>query len=282
MNNNIKDIIESSSYQDISKNKTFYSLKEFVKENNICSFNLAINAAQQVKQDLNLISYPSGLTIQYVKDTQNGIKEIFLNADGLMLVMAKLSKSNDVKNKDLCYDIAKYLRNEKKSYYPDTRALCRLEYTDVTKELRSKIKKYLESYNKYELSEQIALIYHTILKNYYFLTGSNVKDDLNKLKTDSYNKSYLDYITARELKDLTEIQKKAIYCLEHSDNDILTVVSHEAQKRRVNFLLNYAGKYPEQYQSHTNKPAKMLSDFTKLLKDYDLDLTSLNDYENNK
>ena len=272
----IKQILDSSSYTNLINNKTFYSLKDFVKENNICDFNYLIQTVNNVKQKLANFSHPQSLTFQVIKTSNNSVKEIYCSSVGLMFVLAEISKN--VKNnntKNFCYIVAKYIASEKESYYPDIRALCRIEYTEVTKEFRSKIKKYLESYNKYELSEQIALIYHTILKNYYYIQGNDVKDYLNKLKTNSYNKSYLDFISARELKDLTQIQKMAIKCLENSNKDILQVITNEAQKRRYNFYTKYSQKFPENYAPHTLTPAKMLKEFTNLLIYYKLDAESL-------
>ena len=46
----IKQILDSSSYTNLINNKTFHSLKDFVKENNICDFNYLIQTVKNVKQ----------------------------------------------------------------------------------------------------------------------------------------------------------------------------------------------------------------------------------------
>lgn len=274
--NEIANIVNIYCYKDPITKKESFELKDFVKSNKFCSFDLAKKCASIVKQKLINISYPSGATIQLQKTKNGEILDVYLDKVGLMLTLKEISKNvkNNVTKTNLD-NLAKYLKICVKNFYPVQRCLCRLEYTEITKELRSRIKLYLYRENESDLGKQLALIYHSILSNYYQIKGEDVKSELNKLKTGKYNVSYLDYITARELKDLTEIQKKVIYALEYTDNDIMQVIINEAHKRRMNFFTNYAHSYPEKYPAHFNTPAKLMKDFDKLLEEYNLDIESL-------
>lgn len=272
----IANIVNIYCFKDPITKKEFFELKDFVKSNKFCSFDLAKNCALIVKQKLINISYPSGATIQLQKNKNGEILDIYLDKVGLMFTLKEISKNikNKVTKTNLD-NLANYLKLCEKNFYPVQRCLCRLEYTEITKELRSRIKQYLYHETKEELSQQIALIYHSILSHYYNIKGEDVKSELNKLKTGKYKVSYLDYITAKELKDLTEIQKKVIYALEYTEDDIMQVIINEAYKRRMNFFTNYAHVYPENYTAHFNKPAKLMKDFDKLLEEYNLDIISL-------
>lgn len=273
----IADKINLYRYKNPVTKKEYFNFKDFILDNKFCSFDLAKNCASIVKQKLINISYPTGSIIQLQKNKQGEILNVYLDKVGLMLTLKEISDNVDNKTiKTNLNNIARYVRSTKKTFYPVQRCLCRLEYTEITKELRNRIKLYLYRENKQDLGKQLALIYHSILSNYYQIKGEDVKSELNKIKTGKYGVSYLDYITARELKDLTEIQKKVIYALEYTDSDIMQVIVNEAHKRRMDFFTNYAHVYPEKYSAHFNTPAKLMKDFDKLLVEYKLDVESLN------
>jgi len=270
-----KTILENHAIKDLLKNKIFYSLNEFIKEYDICDFNLAIQSALFVKEKLNSLSFPSRHSFRIYMTREGEIKEIFANNLGFMLVLCEIAKNiKDKEKSEFCTNLAQYIKIETQLFYPEKRALARLEYTDITKEFRHEVKQFLDNYGYYSISSDISLLYNEILQGYYHLS----KEDLNMTKTGSYTVSYLDHITAKELKDLTEIHKKVIVALQDSIGEAMRVARSESEERRVRFYTNFAGCYPDEYRSHTLKPAKMVKEFDKILKSYNLDAISINEY----
>ena len=271
----IEKYLDSISYRNIRRNKHFYSLKDLLTDTKILGFNSdeMFKCLETVKEKMSKISISSKFGFHYIyKDDK--VQEIYLNEDCLMFVLCEMAKNIKEENKkDVAITFAKYLRKSKYLFLPEIRLLERNNYTETTKDFRSELKRFFNINDPYILSSNISLVYHTILSQYYNV--SNI-EELNYIKNGSKTKNYLDYISAKELKDLTDIQKAIISKINFKNINIFEVARIEARNKRIIFHSNYSGCFPDEYRAHHNKPLKMYKDFYKLLQEYHLDAKSLN------
>ena len=271
-----KRIIEEHAITDLLKNKTFYSLTDFVKEYEICDDELVMKSAIKVREKLNSLSFPARYSFQIHITKDGKVKNIYANSLGLMLTLCEISKNiKDNLKAKFCTNLAQYIKMSTKIFYPEQRCLLRLEYTETTKNFRNKLNYILKNrYGYGSISSEISLFYNEMIQGYYHKN----KENINEIKSGNYSNIYLDYISCRELKDLIEIHKAAINALDTSVGDAKIATRRKAEERRLNFYTHFAGQYPEEYRAHKLKPAKMLKEFDKVLKEYKLDSESVNEF----
>lgn len=269
-NEQIKKKLISCSIKDLKNGRYFYSLKDVLKEFEIKHFEVGLIAQTQIRKKLESISYPCGAMFQLQKNKGGIVEDVYLSPTGLMFTLATLSQmltKNDVK--DLSFDIACVIKEEQNLFYPERRLFFREEYKSSFKELSSRVKQLVDGDKYRSLSSHLSRLHYTILSDYYFVTEI---DSITYKKTGTYSKNYLDYISLRELKDLTEIQKTLIKEISKNPSvDFIELAGIEATKRRRDFFLNYAGKYPFEYKAHNNTPKKMIKEFDDLLIELNLE-----------
>lgn len=273
------DKIESVHYIDRHNGKIFYSLKEVFNEFNLTDFENFLVSTNEIYQKLNKLSYPLRTLFQAKKVKDGKLDDVYVNPVGLMFAFAQYSvNAKDEHEKNICYEIAKILKENQTIFYPEKRMLARKAYSDTTKALRHKVKEITLGDRFYSLSTYLNKMYYTILSDYYFITDT---DSIMRNKIGDPNAKYLDYITVRELKDLTEIQKTILEDLEkYPSMSIVDLAKDAACKKHVEFIKDYAGISPLKYRAHSNKPSQMLKEFNNLLKELKLDNITLLDDKN--
>lgn len=266
---NIIEKLKSINYNELKTGKSFYSLKDVLKEFNIKHLAVGLVATTKIFKRMDEISYPCRTLYTLKKNAGGIVEDVYLNPVGLMLVLAQSSQMlKKEADKELCLFIANVLKEEQPSFYPERRLLFRNEYKESFKELSSKVKQKVNGDTYRSLSSHIAKLHYTILSDYFFVTEL---ERISYKKTGSYSKNYLDYISLRELKDLSEINKTLIKDIEKYPNtSFIELARSEATKKRREFFLNYAGVYPFEYRSHNNTPKQMLKEFDNLLKELNL------------
>ena len=265
----LKEKLKSCYMKDLKTGKVFYSLEMIFKEFNIKHFAVGLVATTQIFKKMDEISYPCRTLYQLQKNASDIVVDVYLNPVGLMLVLASTSqKLKDRENKEVCSEIANLLKDEQNCFYPDRRLLYREEFKENFKLLSSRVKQAVDGDYYRSVSGHLSRLHYTIISEYY---GVSDIETITYKKTGAYNKNYLDYISLRELKDLSQIQKTIIQEIErHPNIDFISLARSEAIQKRRDFYLKYAGMYPLEYRSHSNSPKRMIKDFDKLLKELDL------------
>jgi len=270
--NNLKEKLNSLMYVNAKNGKIFFSLNDVLKTFNLKNDKEMFEIVKSIKKEFVNISYPVKNIMQFQKKDKI-IYDTYLSKTGLAFVLAAFSKSEKYLNKkELLSELSKLCIEKDYVFYPEKRLLLRQDYTETTKGLRSRIKKIYVNDDYVSISERLNTLYHTIICAYYNVDNSN---HLNIYKFNDKNKKYLDYISARELKDLHEIQNIMLYKLsQKSSQDYLQTAKHEALIKRKQFIADY-GVTPLDYSVHTNKPLTMLKKFNKLREKLSLDEKSL-------
>jgi len=269
MENEIKAKLKSLCMTDLKTGKSFYSLKDVFKEFNIKHLPVGFIATTTIFKRMDEISYPCRTLYTLKKNAGGIVEDVYLNPVGLMLVLATSAQMlKNTKDKETCLNIANVVKTEQPTFYPERRLLYRNEYKESFKELSSRVKQLVDGDKYRSLSSHLSRLHYTILSDYFYVTEL---ERISYKKTGTYTKNYLDYISLRELKDLSEINKTLIKEIAKNPSvDLIELASIEATKKRRNFFLNYAGMYPFEYRSHSNTPKQMLKGFDNLLKDLNL------------
>jgi len=268
-NEQINEKLKSICMQDMRTKKPFYSLKDVFKEFGLKNFEVGIIATTSIFKKMDDLSYPCKNNRQ-LKTTAAGIVEdVYLSPLGLMLVLATASQMlKDKNNQEVCMDIALLLKQDLTMFYPDRRFFYREEFKENFKLLSSRVKQIVDGDNYRSVSGHLSRLHYTIISEYYGVSDLNT---ITYEKTGTFNKNYLDYISLRELKDLSEIQRNIIKEIEKNPGvDFISLARYEATEKRRNFFFNYAGKYPLEYRAHSNTPKKMILQYDKLLKELNL------------
>lgn len=267
--NEIKNKLTPLCMKDLKTGKYFYSLQDVFKEFNIKHFAIGLIATTKIFKKMEEISYPCGNLYTLHKNAGGVVEDVYLNPTGLMLVLATASQMLKGANSEVCFDIASVLKQEQPCFYPERRLLFREEYTESFKELSSRVKDLVKGDKYRSLSSHLSRLHYTILSDYFFVTEL---ERITYKKTGSYSKNFLDYISLRELKDLSEINKTLIKEIEKSSSvDFINIAGIEATTKRRNFFLNYAGKYPFEYRAHSNTPKQMIKAFDNILIELNLE-----------
>ena len=133
--------LKSINYTNINTKKSFYSLKDVLKEFNINSLAVGLVATTTVFKKMDEISYPCRTLYTLKKNAGGIVEDVYLNPVGLMLVLAQTSQMlKKETDKELCLFIANVLKEEQPTFYPERRLLFRNEYKESFKELSSKVK----------------------------------------------------------------------------------------------------------------------------------------------
>lgn len=269
----VRQKLQSLCYFNQRTKKSFYSAREIFKEFKLHNFSLFVESIEEIKKQLNEISYPTKQLFQFITDSNGFIEDIYLNPVGVTFACASFSKnSTEISEKVKSYYIAKMLRNYQQILYPDSRILAREEYKETTKAFRSKIKQIVGDNADKSLKSYYREIYTAIVKEYY--SNSSV-DAVSKAKAGNPNKQYLDYISLKELYDLKQIQQNMLEILiEKPKTNIVALAQKLAKEQKQQFISLYSHT-PFSHPAHTNTPVQMYKQFGELLKEYKIDNETL-------
>ena len=262
----IKNALKRNIYKNEHNNKKYFIATDIAVALEL-DINLFFNSTKMVEDKLRKISYPIKSMYHDFYDTIDEHMDIQISYEGLVFALGEYWKNcEDKTERETAHKAALIMKSLVKPYY-QSRIDARKIYSTTTKYFRSLIKKAVENERYSNLSAQLSNVYSTIICSYYNV-GYREDVQIQKIGAD---KNYLDFISTKELADLSTIQS---YILDEVDKNpktnFIKLAAKKARELRSAFILKY-GETPLRYNSHNNTPTKMKNEITKLLKEYKLD-----------